>query len=77
MSGLQPVAPIAERAINHSIMRGLQSRLADERAIADRRARDSFADGLRRGRRAALGWLLVGAASGFLAALALGFAVYW
>jgi len=77
MNEPQHVAPIAELAINRSIMRGLYSRIADAQAIADRRARDAYGDGLKRGRRAALGWLFVGGASGFLSALAVGFAIFW
>lgn len=39
--------------------------------------REAYAAGEKHGRVAALGWLLVGAVSGFVSALAVGFAVFW
>lgn len=77
MNGLRPIALCSELAINRLLMRGLYERIADEHSIANRRAREAFADGVKVGRASALGWLFVGAASGFLAALAVGFAVFW
>jgi len=61
------VGPLAELAVNRALMNGLRQQLADARAIADRRAREAFAEGLDRGRA---GWpvmLLIGAGVGGVA----------
>jgi hypothetical protein len=68
--------PLAELAINRALMRGLEQRVADAQAIADRRAREAYEAGLRHGRRLIPVALLVGAGSGgLIAALVISYLV--
>lgn len=65
------IGPLAELALNRAMMRTLRTQLADAQAIADRRARDAFAEGVQRGRAAWPVALLIGAGlAGTLTAIA-------
>lgn len=59
-----PAGPMAEAAIYRARVAGLEQQLRDALALADRRAREAWRQGLERGRGAVLIGLLLGAMSG-------------
>jgi hypothetical protein len=77
MNAPQPVAGLSDLAVNHLLIRSLRNRIDEMDDNFFRRNREAYESGLARGRHAALGWLFVGAASGFIAALAVGFVIFW
>lgn len=74
---LMAVGPLAELAVSKAINRALREQVNDAEAITGRRTLAAYSAGVKHGRVAALGWLLVGALSGFISALAIGFLVFW